>query len=70
MQNEAPLQVATPRAERSQARVSVRVLDVNEPPVFHENPLRTSLAEGAAPGTFVATFSAQDPDMNQLQRLR
>ncbi|XP_049642252.1 cadherin-15 isoform X2 [Suncus etruscus] len=70
VQNEAPLQVATPRAERSQARVSVRVLDVNEPPVFHENPLRTSLAEGAAPGTFVATFSAQDPDMNQLQRLR
>ncbi|XP_004600858.1 cadherin-15 [Sorex araneus] len=70
VQNEAPLQAATPRAERGQARVSVRVQDVNEPPVFQENPLRTSLAEGAAPGTPVATFSARDPDTHQLQRLR
>ncbi|XP_036131364.1 cadherin-15 [Molossus molossus] len=69
VQNEAPLQAAAPRAERDQARVSVRVQDVNEAPVFQENPLRTSLAEGAAPGTPVATFSARDPDTQQLQRL-
>ncbi|XP_061243010.1 cadherin-15 isoform X2 [Bos javanicus] len=37
--------------------------------VVKENPLRTSLAEGAAPGTPVATFSARDPDTQQLQRL-
>lgn len=61
--------MATPKAERGQARVSVHVQDVNEPPVFQENPLRTSLAEGTAPGTPVTTFSAQDPDTNQLQRL-
>lgn len=69
-QNEAPLQAAAPRAERGQARVSVQVRDVNEAPVFQQNPLRTSLAEGAAPGTPVATFSARDPDTQQPQRLR
>ncbi|XP_004437077.1 PREDICTED: cadherin-15 [Ceratotherium simum simum] len=69
VQNEAPLQVAAPRAEWGQARVSVQVRDVNEAPVFLENPLRTSLAEGAAPGTPVATFAAQDPDTQQLQTL-
>ncbi|KAI5276843.1 Cadherin-15 [Manis pentadactyla] len=69
VQNEAPLQVAAPRAERGQARVVVQVRDTNEAPVFRENPLRTSLAEGAAPGTPVATFSARDPDTQQLQRL-
>ncbi|KAI4571907.1 hypothetical protein MJG53_014013 [Ovis ammon polii x Ovis aries] len=69
VQNEAPLQAAAPKAERGQARVSVQVRDVNEAPVFQENPLRTSLAEGAAPGTPVATFSAWDPDTQQPQRL-
>uniref|UniRef100_A0A8D1GZU1 Cadherin 15 n=1 Tax=Sus scrofa TaxID=9823 RepID=A0A8D1GZU1_PIG len=69
VQNEAPLQAAAPRAERGQARVSVQVRDVNEPPVFRENPLRASLAEGAAPGTPVATFSARDPDTRRPQRL-
>ncbi|XP_045628735.1 cadherin-15 isoform X3 [Ursus americanus] len=37
--------------------------------VVKENPLRTSLPEGALPGTPVASFSAQDPDTHQLQRL-
>uniref|UniRef100_A0A2I3H3K5 Cadherin domain-containing protein n=1 Tax=Nomascus leucogenys TaxID=61853 RepID=A0A2I3H3K5_NOMLE len=69
VQNEAPLQAAALRAERGQAKVRVHVQDTNEPPVFQENPLRTSLAEGAPPGTLVATFSAQDPDTEQLQRL-
>lgn len=70
VQNEAPLQAAAPRAQRGQARIHVQVQDVNEAPVFQENPLRTSLPEGALPGTPVATFSAQDPDTQQLQRLR
>lgn len=70
VQNEAPLQAAAPRAQRGQARVSVRVQDANEAPVFPENPLRTSLAEGAPPGTPVALFSARDPDTRQLQRIR
>uniref|UniRef100_A0A2K5JS97 Cadherin domain-containing protein n=1 Tax=Colobus angolensis palliatus TaxID=336983 RepID=A0A2K5JS97_COLAP len=69
VQNEAPLQAAAPRAERGQAKVRVHVQDTNEPPVFQENPLRTSLAEGAPPGTLVAIFSAWDPDTEQLQRL-
>nr|XP_004666012.2 cadherin-15 [Jaculus jaculus] len=69
VQNEAPLHAAAPRAQRSQARVSVWVQDTNEAPVFPENPLRTSLAEGAPPGTSVTTFSARDPDTQQLQRI-
>ncbi|XP_015351435.1 cadherin-15 [Marmota marmota marmota] len=69
VQNEAPLQAAAPRAQRGQARVSVRVQDTNEAPVFPESPLRTSLAEGAPPGTAVALFSARDPDTQQLQRI-
>ena len=71
VQNEAPLQAAAPRAGRGQASVHVQVQDVNEAPVFQENPLRTSLPEGALPGTPVASFSARDPpDTHQLQRLR
>lgn len=70
VQNEAPLQTAAPRAQRGQTRVSVWVQDTNEAPVFPENPLRTSIAEGAPPGTSVATFSARDPDTEQLQRIR
>ncbi|CAH7048396.1 cadherin-15 [Phodopus roborovskii] len=69
VQNEAPLQAAAPRARRGQTRVSVWVQDTNEAPVFPENPLRTSIAEGAPPGTSVATFSARDPDTQQLQRI-
>ncbi|XP_074248586.1 cadherin-15 isoform X2 [Saimiri boliviensis] len=69
VENEAPLQAAAPRAKWGQARVRVRVQDTNEAPVFQENPLRTSLAEGAPPGTLVAIFSARDPDTEQLQRL-
>ncbi|XP_037672060.1 cadherin-15 [Choloepus didactylus] len=69
VQNMAPLHAAAPRARRGQATVSVRVQDTNEAPVFQENPLRTSVAEGTAPGTPVATFSARDPDTQQLQRL-
>ncbi|XP_039744573.1 cadherin-15 [Pteropus medius] len=69
VRNEAPLQAVASRPERGQAWVRVQVQDVNEAPVFQENPLRTSLAEGAAPGTPVAAFSAQDPDTQQLQRL-
>ncbi|XP_047566042.1 cadherin-15 isoform X5 [Lutra lutra] len=69
VQNEAPLQAAAPRAQRGQARIHVQVQDINEAPVFQENPLRTSLPEGALPGTPVATFSAQDPDTQQPQRL-
>uniref|UniRef100_A0A8D2DMA3 Cadherin-15 n=1 Tax=Sciurus vulgaris TaxID=55149 RepID=A0A8D2DMA3_SCIVU len=69
VQNESPLQAAAPRAQRGQTTVHVRVQDANEAPVFPENPLRTSLAEGAPPGTPVAIFSARDPDTQQLQRI-
>uniref|UniRef100_A0A250Y518 Cadherin-15 n=1 Tax=Castor canadensis TaxID=51338 RepID=A0A250Y518_CASCN len=69
VQNEAALQAAAPRAQHGQARISVWVQDTNEAPMFPENPLRTSLAEGAPPGTPVVTFSARDPDTQQLQRI-
>ncbi|XP_072492643.1 cadherin-15 isoform X2 [Notamacropus eugenii] len=67
VQNEAPLQATAPKAARGLARVTVEVQDVNEPPVFHTNPLRASVAEGAAPGTDIITFFARDPDTQQHQ---
>uniref|UniRef100_A0A4X2M1H7 Cadherin-15 n=1 Tax=Vombatus ursinus TaxID=29139 RepID=A0A4X2M1H7_VOMUR len=69
VQNEAPLQATAPKAARGIATVTVAVQDVNEPPVFHTNPLRASMAEGAAPGTDVTTFFARDPDTQQHQRI-
>ncbi|XP_007477378.2 cadherin-15 isoform X2 [Monodelphis domestica] len=69
VQNDAPLQGSAPKAARGLATVTVEVQDVNEPPIFYTNPLRASVAEGAAPGTEVTTFFARDPDTQQHQQL-
>ena len=49
--------------------VRVRVRDVNEAPVFRENPRRVSVLEGTPPGTTVTTYTASDPDTRRLQTL-
>ncbi|NXS58825.1 CAD15 protein, partial [Brachypteracias leptosomus] len=69
VQNEQGLEPGAPPSPRALATVRVRVKDVNEPPVFRENPRRVSLLEGAPPGTPVTTFTATDPDTRQLQTL-
>ncbi|XP_074695340.1 cadherin-15 isoform X3 [Strix aluco] len=69
VQNERPLEPAAPSSPRALATVRVRVRDVNEAPVFRENPRRVSVLEGAPPGTSVTTYTASDPDTRQLQTL-
>ncbi|NXL48886.1 CAD15 protein, partial [Podilymbus podiceps] len=69
VQNERPLEPTAPASPRALATVRVRVRDVNEAPVFRENPRRVSVLEGAPPGTPVTTYTASDPDTHQLQTL-
>ncbi|NXT39326.1 CAD15 protein, partial [Pelecanoides urinatrix] len=69
VQNEQPLEPAAPASPRALATVRVRVRDVNEAPVFRENPRRISVLEGVPPGTPVTTYTASDPDTRQLQTL-
>ncbi|NXX54177.1 CAD15 protein, partial [Scopus umbretta] len=69
VQNEQPLEPGAPASPRALATVRVRVRDVNEAPIFRENPRRVSVLEGAPPGTPVTTYTASDPDTRQLQTL-
>lgn len=69
VQNQQPLEPGAPGSPRALATVQVRVRDVNEAPVFRENPRRVSVPEGAPPGTPVTTYTASDPDTRQLQTL-
>ncbi|XP_068006997.1 cadherin-15 [Melanerpes formicivorus] len=69
VRNERPLAASAAASPRALATVRVRVRDVNEPPVFRENPRRVSVLEGSPPGTPVTTFTASDPDSRQLQTL-
>lgn len=70
VQNEQPLEPTAPASPRALATVRVRVRDVNEAPIFRDNPRRVSVLEGAPPGTPVTTYTASDPDTRQLQTLR
>uniref|UniRef100_A0A663DUB5 Cadherin 15 n=1 Tax=Aquila chrysaetos chrysaetos TaxID=223781 RepID=A0A663DUB5_AQUCH len=49
VQNEQPLEPTAPASPRALATVRVRVRDVNEAPIFRENPRRVSVLEGAPP---------------------
>ncbi|NWH54753.1 CAD15 protein, partial [Fregata magnificens] len=69
VQNEQPLEPTAPASPRALATVRVRVQDVNEAPIFRENPRRVSVLEGVPPGTPVTTYTASDPDTRQLQTL-
>ncbi|NXE95075.1 CAD15 protein, partial [Menura novaehollandiae] len=69
VQNEWPLEPSAPASPRALATVRVRVRDVNEAPVFRENPRRISVLEGTPPGTPITTYTASDPDTHQIQTL-
>ncbi|NWZ83049.1 CAD15 protein, partial [Poecile atricapillus] len=69
VQNERPLEPSVPASPRALATVRVRVRDVNEAPVFRENPRRISVLEGTPPGTPITTYTASDPDTHQIQTL-
>ncbi|NXE68443.1 CAD15 protein, partial [Calcarius ornatus] len=69
VQNERPLESSAAGSPRALATVRVRVRDVNEAPAFRENPRRISVLEGTPPGTAITTYTASDPDTQQLQSL-
>ncbi|NXB77312.1 CAD15 protein, partial [Donacobius atricapilla] len=69
VQNERPLEPSAPASPRALATVRVRVRDVNEAPAFRENPRRISVLEGTPPGTAITTYTASDPDTQQIQTL-
>ncbi|NWV34177.1 CAD15 protein, partial [Grantiella picta] len=69
VQNERPLEPSVPASPRALATVRVKVRDVNEAPVFRDNPRRISVLEGTAPGTAITTYTASDPDTHQIQSI-
>ncbi|XP_054631655.1 cadherin-13 [Dunckerocampus dactyliophorus] len=54
----------------STATVQVRVLDINEGPVFFPDPLIVTRMENIPVESFVASLNATDPDTLQLQSVR
>ncbi|XP_077307179.1 cadherin-15 [Lithobates pipiens] len=70
VQNEAQLLPSVPRTSRSKAGVTVIVKNLNEPPVFLENPMMARVKEGSPPGSDVAVYAAVDPDSGLAQDIR
>lgn len=54
----------------SSATVIVDVLDVNEPPVFRQAVVSSSISEDAKVGSSVAVLKAEDPDTAKKQSVR
>ncbi|XP_067086433.1 cadherin-2-like [Osmerus mordax] len=69
-ENETPLARGIHLPRQSTASVSVRVVDVNEPPEFSPNPKVIKLDEGLPSGSLLSTFTAQDPDRYMRQNVR
>nr|XP_033798743.1 cadherin-15 isoform X2 [Geotrypetes seraphini] len=68
--NEAELDTAAPKTDRGLAKVTVTVVDINEAPIFHENPKIVSVKEGTPAGMEIIVYTATDPDTSQPQELR
>ncbi|XP_073439592.1 cadherin-15 isoform X1 [Dendrobates tinctorius] len=69
-ENEAPLLPSVPRTSRSRARIKVIVKNLNEPPVFTENPMMVRVKERIDPGNVIGIFTAKDPDVSLSQDIR
>ncbi|KAK7889404.1 hypothetical protein WMY93_024964 [Mugilogobius chulae] len=69
-ENEIPLARGIHLPRQSTATVSVRILDLNEPPEFSPNPKSIKLEEGLPSGSLLTTFTAQDPDRFMRQTVR
>lgn len=54
----------------STATVQITVLDVNEGPIFHPNPMVVTKQENISVGSIVLTVNATDPDTLQHQTIR
>ncbi|KAG9475056.1 hypothetical protein GDO78_003487 [Eleutherodactylus coqui] len=69
-ENEAPLLPSVPRTSHAQARIKVIVKNLNEPPVFSENPMMVRVKERINPGSVIGVFTAKDPDISLSQEIR
>ncbi|KAJ8398633.1 hypothetical protein AAFF_G00421610 [Aldrovandia affinis] len=63
VENEDPLVPDVGYGPTSTATVHVRVLDVNEGPVFFPDPMAVTKRENIPVGSFVATLNATDPEL-------
>ncbi|KAJ8419088.1 hypothetical protein AAFF_G00005870 [Aldrovandia affinis] len=69
-ENQLPLARGIHLPRQSTATVSIKVIDVNESPDFHPNPKPLRMDEGVPAGTFLALYTAQDPDRFMQQTIR
>ncbi|XP_039358771.1 cadherin-13 isoform X4 [Mauremys reevesii] len=70
VENEDPLVPDIAYGPSSTATVQITVLDVNEGPVFHPDPMTVTKQENIPIGSVVLTVSATDPDTLQHQTIR
>ncbi|XP_072278612.1 cadherin-13 [Pyxicephalus adspersus] len=70
VENEDPLIPDVGYGSSSTATVQINVLDVNEGPVFHPDPMEVSTPENISVGSILLTVSATDPDTLQHQTIR
>ncbi|KAM4721647.1 cadherin-15 [Rhinophrynus dorsalis] len=68
-ENEAGLSRSAPRTTRSKTLVTVTVTNLNEEPVFSENPKVVSVKERIPLGSEIAVLTAVDPDTRQSQEI-
>ncbi|XP_041446098.1 cadherin-15 isoform X2 [Xenopus laevis] len=69
-ENEAKLSPSAPRPTRSQTQVNITVKNLNEPPVFLENPKVVRVKERLAAGSEITVYTAVDPDNKLTQKIR
>ncbi|XP_053256110.1 cadherin-13 [Podarcis raffonei] len=70
VENEDPLVPDIAYDTSSTATVQITVLDVNEAPVFHPDPMTITKQENIPTGSVVLTVNATDPDTLQHQTIR
>ncbi|KAI4878004.1 hypothetical protein NFI96_022266, partial [Prochilodus magdalenae] len=68
--NQAPLADGVQASLQYTAGVTISVKDVNEAPVFPDNPKMVRFEEGVPTGTIITTFAAKDPDTFMQQSIR
>lgn len=70
VENEDPLVPDVGYGPSSTATVHVKVLDINEGPVFFPDPLKVTWMENIPVGSFVASLNATDPDIKNRHSIR
>ncbi|XP_018116075.2 cadherin-13 [Xenopus laevis] len=70
VENEDPLIPDVGYGSSSTATVQITVLDVNESPVFHPDPMTVTTKENIQIGSQLFTVNATDPDTLQHQSIR